>query len=467
MLRRAVLSAVVLGVGWGYRSLDHFTNYDTTPTADHPDEWDPRVVELVDFVESARELAFKHPVYVEFLAEADYVALFDDGGEAPSTDDEQAAAWQAGIADAAGLTSSLDPLADEATVSQVATLGFYDSVVDRVIVRGDRLTPDVKVVLVHELTHVLQDQWFDRQVGGADDFEVRAIHEADAMRIEDAFLETLSDTDSSQAIVDLSADESTEAALADVPWALVDQRQAPYILGPSFLRTISDEGGNTAVDAVFIDIPTSEELIDPTKYGVGSDDPAVEVTAPIGAALIDTPHAWSMYDALTMLDAWLPWREARTPLDGWAGAGYVAYEQDGVGGPVCFSAKVRFDTSEQAIAYSAAITAWSAASTSATTPVVDGLVVDFEACERAGSAADPPRPTLMTSETIYLEQLLMERLAGSGEGAAWNACVARAMLDDPTVSALAWEDDLTVEQNASIDQATEVARWICSTPPPV
>ena len=34
----------------------------------HPSKWDARVQKYVDFVEKKRDLEFKHPVYVDFLA---------------------------------------------------------------------------------------------------------------------------------------------------------------------------------------------------------------------------------------------------------------------------------------------------------------------------------------------------------------------------------------------------------------
>jgi hypothetical protein len=38
----------------------------------HPSKWDSRVQKYVDFVEKKRDLEFKHPVYVDFLSDADF-----------------------------------------------------------------------------------------------------------------------------------------------------------------------------------------------------------------------------------------------------------------------------------------------------------------------------------------------------------------------------------------------------------
>ena len=39
---------------------------------DHPDEWDARVAPIANWVEDERDLAFAHPVYVDFLTPAQY-----------------------------------------------------------------------------------------------------------------------------------------------------------------------------------------------------------------------------------------------------------------------------------------------------------------------------------------------------------------------------------------------------------
>ena len=98
--------------------------------------------------------------------------------------------------------------------------------------RRDDLTPAVRV-LAHELTHVFQDQWFETVLGGPDDLQGRAVLEADAMRIENAYLDTLPGTDRDTAMEDNSADDIELAAFDEIAWALVDQRQdLPISRGP-------------------------------------------------------------------------------------------------------------------------------------------------------------------------------------------------------------------------------------------
>jgi hypothetical protein len=403
------------------------------------------------------------------MPEAQFVALFDpveldDQFEQQRTDQSD---QLADLTDAAGLSTSYDPIKDDATVSQVSTLGFYDPSVDRIAVRGDELTPGVQEVLVHELTHALQHQYFDVQMGGPDDMEKRAVVEADAMRIEDAYVQSLDGTDRDEATVEVSSSPETEAALSDVPWAVVDERQAPYILGPMFLQHVFANGGDKAVDAVFSDVPSSDELIDPLKYDLGAThSDVVRVVKPYGAKLYESLSEWSMYDALVMLDAWLPWRDSRAALDGWVQADRLVYQKD-LEGPICFGAGVEFATAEQAEMYRLQVVAWATASGSPTVPTTTGNIVSFEACPRPDGSADPPTPALMTSEALYVEHMVMAQMTDDkpSVGRSWYSCVARALIDQPAFTSVAFTEELTPEQQAAITVAGDTAKWVCGPPP--
>jgi hypothetical protein len=439
----------------------------------YPAAWDVDVAPLAAFVENERGLKFEHPVYVDFLPEDEFVALFETG-EADlalesAADDAVAADARAlsEIIDAAGLSASYDPVADQETLSQVSTLGFYDPSIDRIAVRGDDLTPAVRTVLVHELTHALQDQWYELETGGPDDLQLRAVIEADAMRIEDKYLETLPEADRDEAVTDNSADETTDAALASVPWPLVDQSQAPYVLGPNFIQRILDDGGEDALAAVFENPPTSEELLDPWKYGdgpsssPGATPPATTpIALPPNTTVFEEQREWSMYDALLMLDAWLPWRESRSALDGWAGGSYVSYLTDGGNGPACFSASTQFDAPEQATTYGSALSSWASFAGSTTEPTVQGSIVTFEACPRPEGAADPPVPILMTSESLFVESLIVDEFDVDGSD-EWATCVARTLVDDQAFAALAIKDVFTAEEDVAIEQSGAAAALAC------
>ena len=56
----------------------------------------------------------------------------------------------------------VDLIGAQGGIDDTTTTGFYDPDTKKLSVRGDDLTDtDVKLTIVHELTHALQDQHFD------------------------------------------------------------------------------------------------------------------------------------------------------------------------------------------------------------------------------------------------------------------------------------------------------------------
>lgn len=138
-----------------------------------------------------------------------------------------------------------------------------------------------RVVLVHELTHALQDQNFDlaalSRAAAADGDRARALSalvEGDATRIELAYLATLPAAD--QAAVRARHDYSpTPASYAQL------EATFPYTVGRDFAVAVAAQGGNAAVDAAFRRPPVSTaQVIDPAAYRDGIEP--LGVRAPPG-----------------------------------------------------------------------------------------------------------------------------------------------------------------------------------------
>ena len=147
------------------------------------------------------------------------------------------------------------------------------------------MTPALRVTLVHELTHVVQDQHFDlRQLDGfqSSDLEAgfRALAEGDATRIENHYIDSL-DTADRKAYDDTTATQSDAAGvdLSGVPYALVAYFGAPYVLGTDLVDLLEQTGGDKAINQAF-DVPPDSEavLLDPFRFLDG--DAATHVPAP-------------------------------------------------------------------------------------------------------------------------------------------------------------------------------------------
>jgi hypothetical protein len=408
----------------------------------YPQQWDSRVAPLVDFVQHERGLTFEHPIYVDFLSEPAYVALFTNPTKGPTDAQKAGAAKVSGVLDAAGLAKNYDALAGDATVMSVGTLGFYSFQQDRITVRGNVLTPAVRVVLAHELTHALQAQHFHIVMGRADDLRLRSVVEADAMRVEDAYRRTLPTADQKGAIDRNSITPGAKSSLDSVPAAVVDTTMAPYALGPLLVRDVFAKRGNKGVDELLRTPPTEQVLIDPWSFATPVAERTIDVKPPAGAVVFEAPRALSMFDTLLMLDAWLPWTTARGALDNWAGGGYVSYQKGGADGPLCFTETATFDGPPQAFA--AAVTKWAKVAETTAKPVIEGQNVSFESCQRGATAAVPPKQVVDTVDAIVWESLFVSqsKMTTTPENVRSLRCLSRLIVDNsstaPLVSKVTW-----------------------------
>jgi len=435
---------------------------DGTPP--HPAEWDVRVAPIAEFVRAERGLEWVHPVYVDFLAEADFIALFDVPTAPLSDDDEAAARAHSLLYDAFGFAVDYDPTQGESTVSAVTTLGFYSPAIDRVYIRGDQMTPAVRVVLAHELTHALQAQHFELATGGPNDLELRSVVEADALRLEEVYGESLSDADQAAAKQVNALAPDAELGLSEVPWAIVEQRYAPYVLGPLLVNDVFAANGNEGVNELIRTPPTEEILLNPWLNGDPGQVPVeVATEVPLGTAVIDEPQPLSQVDVLIMLDAWLPWTQAREALNSWAGSSYTSYQRERT---VCFTATVTFDDS--AARFATAITAWAAAAGSSAVPVTVVNDVTFDACSRGPGAAEPEIPEISTLQALQFENDTVA-LAGPDPSLAEiqkYQCFAAVMIDDALLAPVLLKTTLTTDEQSVFLWQSTIAANECGVPPP-
>jgi len=366
----------------------------------YPDEWDSRVSDLVDFVESERGLDFDHPVPVEFLSDEEYSSETRIDESTVTDADRTAMEEDSATLVALGLVpADLDLLEAGNDLTDSGTLAFYDPTRERVVVRGDDLTPALRGTLVHELTHVLQDQHFDLEqpppTNTAGAYEAQAaIVEGDAMRIETAWVDTLSAADQDTYWNDnMSAGDASEEDLAAVPGALQAQFAAPYAFGEPLVTLLALSGGNDEVDRAFEDPPvTSEQLIDPRALFAG--DEAVDVDTPeipdggdrlgrageLGATTLLVALA-ERIDAFQALDA----------VDGWGGDSAVAYKLDG---RTCLSARLVGDTPADTEELYQALDAWAATGPASVTSVAaEGDQIVLESCSPDPGAGTAPGST--------------------------------------------------------------------------
>lgn len=339
----------------------------------HPSKWDARVQKYVDFVEKKRDLAFKHPVYVDFLSAKEFKNQITTDRDELSDEDEKELEQFTGMFRALGLIEGDVDLFDKVNELQgKGTLGFYSYEDERIRVRGTELTPYAENVLVHELTHALQDQNFDlgkrfEELDKADDANSSAasqgfdaLVEGDARRIEEKWRASLADAERAALDKEKAAGaKGFENRSKGIPDVLVTMMSAPYDLGQALLAVAVQQGGDDEVDNLFRSPPkTEEQQLDP--WTLVADHQGVltvpKPDLPDGADSFDD-GAFGALTWLLVLSARLPTQQALTAVDGWGGDSYAAYDLDGVS---CVAVNYRADTPEDLTQMQSALKAWAA-----------------------------------------------------------------------------------------------------------
>jgi hypothetical protein len=299
-----------------------------------PSEWDARIVPLVSFVEEERGHTFAHPVYVEFLTAEQYRSESTDGAPT-SADEREYYDVQARTFRALGLIGgAVDLAAEQDEIRDSGTLAYYSPDDRTIYVRGLEVTPSLRVTLVHELTHALQHQAFNFDLShaqsGGEAFALRALAEGDAIRVEDAYYDTLSAEEQQQVADQSEVDVSSSKALnSDSAPVLLALFRAPYDLGVPFVRllaSIDDE-----LDYAFDYPPLSEEnIFDPTTF-LTDDFPeyVIPVKPPAGAKNVaGMGNEVGVVMWYVLIATHLDQRQALTAVEGWAGDALTVYEQD-------------------------------------------------------------------------------------------------------------------------------------------
>lgn len=382
----AVIAVVVLA--GGVVAVIFQTGHHGPP---HPKEWDPRVLDIVHFDEQHRGLTFKQPVFVDFLDAQAYSERVRTDQSTLTDEDKQQLKAAEGELRALGLSNSnVDLFEASNTLVDTGTLAFYDPNSERVIIRGTEMTVDLRVTLVHEFTHVLQDQHFTIGRRRTSTFTTsqqstafRTVLEGDAVRIENEYIDSLSADEKAQ--YEQAHQQEVDSAitgLSDVPVALQALQAAPYYLGPPFVELLANLGPSE-VDSAFRTPPaTEEQLFDPRAF-VGHNA-ALDVATPAfpdGVSQdkeVDSGDFGSTSWLLVLAERIDP-LVALQAVDGWGGDAYVAYEQDG---KTCIRLNWQGDTSTDDQEMHDALDQWVAAMPAGAASVrADGGLLLVQACD--------------------------------------------------------------------------------------
>jgi hypothetical protein len=400
----------------------------TIEKGSYPSHWDSRVAKLARFVEDTRHLRYDHPVKVEFLTEEEYKKTQTTGeGELSAQDKREIAVFE-GQAHALGLMGRTTSLLDQTNaIAAGGTLAYYDDQAEKMVIRGTELTVGLRVTIVHELTHALQDQAFDlsRQfdTDGANSI-FQALTEGDAVRIEDEYVNSLDDNEQ-QAYFD-EQDQSqgdVQTALADVAPGLLALFDAPYALGEPLTTLIANERGVHKLDALFRTPPASDEGMF-NAFAILDGQTPKKVSEPAlrpGEKKTDSGDFGSVAWYL-VLSSFIDQRVAMTAVDGWGGDAYVGYRKNN---RPCIRIAFEGDTATDTAEMAAALGQWKSAfteNTATVTPTPTG--VELDACEP--NVVPKPRPDSADALSLPAFRLgLLTTVLDQGLPRKTSECVVR------------------------------------------
>ncbi len=297
--------------------------------------------DAIRFVEKVRQVKFKSRPRTVVLNEADFRAALRREQASDPASIRQAKDLDATLTALGFLqgTATAQKLLDGLTGSGV--LGYYSPKTKTMTIRGTKVTPLLRTILVHELTHALDDQrhnldrpQLDDVTDGTDEAFIYLV-EGTARWVENKYRDSLSQAQKSLLSTEelkLSFDPALTSILFDKDYVkasvfLLPELLNPYELGKILVADLVEKEGTAGLEKAFGSFPTTtEQASSYAKYS--KRERAISVATPpfdgtkvvegvfgVGGlnALFTTPR--TMSSDFKVSDA----------VEGWGGDRYVVF----------------------------------------------------------------------------------------------------------------------------------------------
>jgi hypothetical protein len=265
--------------------------------------------EIRSELEGYRGRAGLEPVAVELTDGAGFRAYVERRLEATETP-EDIQAWQDTCVMLGLIPPDMDLMEVTLKVMEGQVGGFYDPGTDTFYLMQEYAGGVAKIIIAHELTHALDDQWYDidgtlESLGGNSDAELayQAVVEGSGVSAMNRWtMAHISELN----LADIAAAQAgSQEAMEHVPPVIWKPLLAVYLRGEAFLRRTSSVMNMTMATAkpadvarVFREVPRSmEQILHPKKYWNEEwrDDPIV-ITVTAG----DLPEGWRVVSEDTL-----------------------------------------------------------------------------------------------------------------------------------------------------------------------
>jgi hypothetical protein len=348
------------------------------------------------FVEKARGHTFKREPPIEVLESKAFIKKFR-AAQLSDKDYEKNRRELSALILALGLVApDADPLKLFDALLDGGVAGYYDTKKNVLVVRGGKVTPEVKVILVHELTHALDAQYtnLDREeLSKRDDDSAEAfgfVVEGIARTVENKYRATLSAAETAAVAAEESANGSSPALFSlianpkytrAVPF-LITSLLSPYEIGKEFIADVIADGGTEGVDALYKRAPAStEQAIKLSAYK--ANEPAKKVALPplpADAKLIDKGNVGqSSLNAILSNAGSLSSMRVNAAADGWGGDAYILYQQ---GKKFCITMDFVMDTDKDRVELEKALKSSSAGRPLEKVTAMSGGLTRYESCSQ-------------------------------------------------------------------------------------
>jgi hypothetical protein len=327
---------------------------DEVEVAACPAGLDQAICDAAELVQLARGRAFKTFPEIEMMDDPQFDEALLEGFEEYRAELE----LDGVLLQALGLLDPQVELVDSFREAlKIGVVGFYDPEEDFLAVRGVELDLHTQQVVAHELTHALDDQWFEL---GRDDFAdgdaeygFTAVVEGNARRIEELWRAELDREQTAQLQEEeldlLSLDELQQ--YLGLPPIVRQLLLSPYVDGLAYVQELLAGGGEAAVDQALISPPeSSEEILHPGLDRRVDPEVVVEGPSPQGE-LVDQGRLGEIGFRL-----WL----GQLAGEGWGGDRYVTWVD--ASGASCFAVDVVADTPEDLVDIETTAEGWVLAS---------------------------------------------------------------------------------------------------------
>jgi hypothetical protein len=351
------------------------------PTTVNSTRINDEVNKLEQFVAQTRGLTFKQPVKATVLDEQSFKDRIG------SDIDKQKNAIQAegtylktlGI-----IPADTDYFSEYRTLYVDNVIGEYSVQTKELLVKGTEVNDHVRTVLVHELTHAIDDQNFnldrDAQYKDAKNeirFGFTVLVEGDAVHVANQFVKTLPQAEQQAELQGQPGGPVPGLGANSASDPIAQSLAAPYPLGDALVTDILNNGGLPELNKDFNDPPTtSEQAMHPEKYRVR--EPALDVALPPTDNNGPGTDLGMVGEFTTgqMLTGPVDHDTALTAAAGWGGDHGVSYN-DAQKNLSCIRIDYKMDTPQDFTELQTAFTAWQKAADNRTveTPTPDTLRV--------------------------------------------------------------------------------------------